>query len=427
MTSAVSVNLPEWAAILWEPKRHIAVFSGRGAGKSRSIATALVLQAATSHRRVLCARETQRSIRDSVKRLLDDEIERCGLTSAFVSTDNEIRGPNDSLFVFAGLRSNIASVKSLEGITDAWVEEASTVSKSSIETLVPTIRGPGSRLFWSWNPGLPTDPVDAMFRGPNGPPPNTILRGLTPADNPWFPEELKVELEYDQTRDPEKYAHIWLGEYRRNSEARVFRNWRVEAFDTPADAQFYFGADWGYSVDPTTLVRMWIDGRTLYIDHEAYKVGCEIDATPALFDTVPGSRSWVIRADSARPETISFMQRSGFRIQPAAKGAGSVEDGVAFLQSYDIVAHPRCQHVIDELTLYTWKTDPLTGDVLPALADKDNHMIDSARYALEGVRRGLGRVDIAAATPRITMPTVARAPSGAGWGGVPMPRMELGH
>lgn len=205
----------------------------------------------------------------------------------------------------------------------------------------------------------------------------------------------------------------------RNTAARVFRNWRSMDFDTPEDAILRFGADWGFSIDPTTLVRMFIGklvdgvpvadptGRTLFIDHEAYKIGCEIDETPALFagtcpadrplehrwdnphkhPGVPGATRWLITADSARPETVSYMKRKGFRIGAAIKGAGSLEDGIEFLRTFDIVVHPRCVHTIEELTLYSWKTDPLTGEILPVLADKDNHLIDAARYGLEAVRR----------------------------------------
>lgn len=117
-------------------------------------------------------------------------------------------------------------------------------------------------------------------------------------------------------------------------------------------------------------------------------VGCEIDRLPDLFDTVPDARKWFITADSARPETISYMRRHGYpRIRSAIKGAKSVEEGVEFLKSFDIIVHPRCVHTIDELTLYSYKVDPDTNLVLPILADKKNHVIDAVRYACEGARR----------------------------------------
>lgn len=385
--SASSVQLPEVFADLWKPARYKAFYGGRGSAKSHSFAQALVIQAAQAPLRVLCAREIQKSIKDSVKRLLDDKIAASGLSSFYQSTETEIRGANGSLFVFGGLRTNADSIKSLEGIDRCWVEEANTVSQASLNILVPTIRKPNSELWFSWNPRYADDPVDAMFRGEAGPPPNSIVRQVNYTENPWFPDVLRDELEFDKRRDPDKYAHVWLGEYSRNSEARVFRNWTVEAFDTPADAEFRFGADWGFATDPTVLVRCFLKGRTLYVDAEAWAVGCEIDHTPKLFDSIAGARKWTITADSARPETVSYMRRQGFRIVPAIKGQGSIEDGIEFLKSFDIIVHPNCKHVADELAMYSYKTDPLTGEILPVLEDKDNHTIDALRYALEALRR----------------------------------------
>lgn len=332
----------------------------------------------------------QNSIKDSVKRLLDDKIADCGFGDYFQSTDTQIRGNNGSLIVFGGLRSNPDTIKSLEGIDIAWVEEASRVSKRSLEILIPTIRKPSSEIWFTWNPERSTDPVDAMFRGAGGPPPRTALRNVNFDGNPWFPQVLREEMEWDKRRDPDKYAHIWLGEYARNSEARVFHNWRVEAFETPQNVnRFYLGADFGFSVDPTVLVRCYVDGRNLFVDHEAWSVKCEIDHTPALFDGVPGARQWPLIADSANPQSISYLRRNGFpNIREAVKGPGSIEEGVEFLKGYDIVVHPRCKHVIDELTMYSYETDPQTGEILPKLADKKNHTIDALRYALETLRRG---------------------------------------
>lgn len=399
----LAIRLPEAFDFLFEPgPRYRAAWGGRGSGKSHSFAKALLIRARQHPLRILCAREIQRSIRDSVKRLLDDRIAADETLARFYrSTENEIRGRNGSRFLFMGLKANPDAVKSTEGIDIAWVEEANRISQRSLDLLIPTIRQPGSEIWFTWNPERPADPVDAMFRGPAGPPPCSLVHQVTWESNPYFPDVLKQEMEWDRRRDPEKYAHVWLGEYLRHSEARVFRNWRVETFQTPTDARFHFGADWGFSTDPTVLVRIFVGrwesggavadprGRTLFIDREVYKVGCEIDRTPALFDIIPGSRRWPITADSARPETISYMQRHGFgNVRPAAKGVGSIKDGVEFLKSYDIIVHPDCRHAGDELAHYSFKTDPLTGDVLPILSDGKNHVIDALRYAVEGLRRG---------------------------------------
>ena len=342
------------------------------------------------HERVLCGRETQRSIRDSSKRVLDDEIDRLGVRKVFTSTETEIRGPHDSLFLFNGVRGNATGLKSVEGVTTFWGDEAQAFSQGSIDTIVPTIRAPGSRLIWTWNPDLPTDPIDVMFRGAKGPPPDSIVREVNYGDNPWFPDVLRVAMEHDRERDVDKYNHIWRGQYRQNSEARVFKNWRIEPFESPANVEYRLGADFGFSIDPSCLVRCWISGTQLFVDHEAWGLGVEITNLPALFMSVPDAEKWWLTADSSRPETISHLRNHGFpRIRPALKGARSVEEGVEFIKSFDIVVHPRCQRTIDELTHYSYKLDPLTGEVLPVLEDKNNHVIDALRYAVEGARRAL--------------------------------------
>ena len=382
----LEIELPQAFHDLFRPSRYKAFYGGRGSGKSHSMATALVLLAAERPLRILAAREIQRSIRDSSKRLLDDRIEALGLGRRYRSTAEAIRGRNGSTFLFAGLRSNPESIRSVEGVDIAWVEEAATVSRASLDILVPTIRKPGSELWFSWNPRHPTDPVDAMFRG--GPPrPDAILRRVNYADNPWFPAVLDAERLWDRAHDPEKHAHIWEGGYRLHSEARVFRRWRIDDLDVPEGARPYFGADWGFAADPTVLVRCFLMDRVLYVDREAYRVGCPIDEVGALFRTIEGADAWPITADSARPELVDHLRRQGFRIRAARKGKGSLEDGIAFLQSLDIVVHPGCRHAIDELTLYAHKVDALTGDVLPVLEDRNNHVIDALRYALEAVRR----------------------------------------
>lgn len=342
-------------------------------------------------KRVLCCREIQRSIRDSVKRLLDDKISALGLDRFYTSTDAEIRGQNGSLFIFAGLKSNPDKVKSTEGVDIAWVEEAHMVSQRSLDILTPTVRSEGSEIWCSWNPNQPTDPVDVMFRGKE-PRPDSIVREVSYEDNPWFPEVLRTDMEYDRRTDPDKAAHIWDGAYWYRTNARVFNNWRVGSeaeFDIPEGTTFRFGSDWGFAEDPTVIVRTWLVSRKLYIDYEAYKIGCEIDHTPALFKSVPNvDQGWPIIADSARPETISYLRRHGLpSLKAAKKGKNSVIEGVRFLQSLEeIIIHPRCRHTIDEFRLYSYKIDPLTDAVLPVLEDKKNHCIDSVRYAYEGFR-----------------------------------------
>ena len=169
----------------------------------------------------------------------------------------------------------------------------------------------------------------------------------------------------------------------------------MQEFETPADARFFHGCDWGFANDPTALVRCFIKNNVLYIDREAYGVGVELDETPQLFDSIETTRRWLIYADSARPETIAFMKRRGYRIEPATKWAGSVEDGLAVLKSFDkIIIHPRCVHAADEFYKYSYKVDKNNGDVLPILIDANNHILDSLRYSLTVYIHGRGGMNI---------------------------------
>jgi phage terminase large subunit len=390
-------------------RRYKGAKGGRGGAKSHFFAEQVVKNMVTRHTRQACLREVQNSIKDSVKQLIEDKIAKHNVAHLFSITDNEIVCPStDSLCIFRGLRKQTASsIKSLEGFTDAWYEEAQTLSQRSIDTATPTFRTNSQQSF-SWNPNLPTDPVDVMFEQgyyQDGDPDFACVE-TNWWDNPWFPDELYRDMQRDRRRDPEKYDHVWAGGYVKNAEARVFKNWVVESFETPAGSvEFLQGADWGYSIDPTVLVRCFIGrweggkaipdpkGRCLFIDYEAYKVGVELDHTPKFFDLmIPGqmavARERPIIADSANPQAISYLRRHGYPlIKSAVKGPNSVKEGVAFLQNFDIIVHPRCINVRDELTHFSFKVDPHTQQVLPVLDEKKNHVIDSLRYAVEPVRR----------------------------------------
>jgi phage terminase large subunit len=388
--SILKIETPRVFLPLLKPARYKGAHGGRGSGKSHFFGELLIERSIIEKTDAVCVREVQKSLDQSVKKLLETKIEGLNAGAYFEVQDKKILSRHGGMIIFQGMQNHTAdSIKSLEGYDIAWVEEAQSLSQRSLDLLRPTIRKTNSELWFSWNPSLETDPVDALLRG-ESPPPDSVVVQANYRDNPWLPDVLKAELDYDQRRDPDKFAHVWLGEYVRNSQARVFRNWKIEEFETPKGATFRLGADWGFAVDPSVLVRCYIDGRRLYVDYEAYMVGCEIDQLPDLFARVPESEKWFITADSARPETISYMQRHGYpKINPAIKGPRSLEEGVEFLKSFDIVVHPRCTHVIDELTLYSYETDPLTGQVLPRLKDRDNHTIDALRYACEGARRAV--------------------------------------
>jgi len=395
-SSTLNIDTPRWALPLLEPARYKGAHGGRGSGKSHFFAELLIEEHIRNPAQSsVCVREIQLSLNQSVKRLLENKIQDLNVGSYFEVQDKMIKSKRgNGLIIFQGMQNHTAdSIKSLEGYDRAWVEEAQSLSQHSLDLLRPTIRKPGSELWFSWNPRNDTDPVDMLLRSEN-PPPGTKVVQVNYTDNPWFPDVLREEMEYDRGRDPDKYAHVWMGGYLQNSEARVFRNWRIEEFEAPTNATLRFGADWGFASDPTVLVRCYIDGRRLFIDYEAYMVGCEIVNIPDLFMTVPEAEKWPITADSARPETISHVKKHGFpRVMAAVKGPKSLEEGIEWLKSFEIIVHPRCKHTIDELSLYSYKVDKLTEKVLPVLEDKDNHVIDAVRYACEGLRRAGKRVE----------------------------------
>jgi phage terminase large subunit len=377
---------PKIARLIQSNKRYRVAYGGRGSGKSYGVAQYLVQKGLTETTRILCAKETQNSLADSALAIMKRVIRDYGLDGAFRPTKQGLYSPlTGTEYVFRGLQ-HPERIKSLEGIKYAWVEEAQKVTSDAWDILIPTIRDEESEIWVTFNPDREDDPAYEMFV--TEPRADAEIVKINWYDNWWFPDVLRHELEWDRKHDTEKYLHIWEGECRSFSEAQVFHGkWRTDNFETPANATFYYGADWGFSQDPTALVRCFMDDGVLYIDHEAYGVGVDIDATPQLFDAVPGAREWPITADSARPETISYMQQHGFpRMRKAKKGKGSVEDGVSFLRGFkEIVIHERCKHTADEFKMYSYKRDRLTGDILPVIEDKHNHAIDALRYAVEPV------------------------------------------
>jgi phage terminase large subunit len=374
---------------LVQKRRYRGARGGRGSGKSHFFGEDIILDMMTKHTRCVCAREVQLSIKDSSKQLLEDKIDLFHMQGHFQITDREIvYEPTNSLIIFRGLQNHTAqTIKSLEGFNRFYCDEAQQLSQRSIELITPTFRREDSVLDFAWNPISPKTPIEKLFND-NKNNPDFVCVTANYNNNPFFPKALRRDMLRDRERDLDKYAHIWLGHYQTISEARVFRNWRIEAFETPRDTRFYLGVDFGYSIDPTVMIRCFIDGRKLYIDQEAVQTHCEIDATPALFKKIPNSELWPCTADNARPETIAYLRRHGFpRMKESVKGKGSVEDGIEFLKSFDIIVHPRCVRTADEMLNYSWKVDQRTEEVLPILNDKDNHVIDALRYALEGTRR----------------------------------------
>lgn len=213
-TLKIASNVPRKLKPLLYPKRYKGAYGGRGGGKSHFFAEEIILRCYERETRVACIREVQKSIKNSVHRLLADKIEKFGLQSEFEVLETEIRGRNGSIIIFQGMQNHTAdSIKSLEAYDLVWVEEAQTLSEFSFNLLRPTLRAKGSELWFSWNPRYKTDPVDKFFR--KDPPANAICVNINWQDNPWFKSdtELYQDMLDDYERDPETAEHVWGGAY----------------------------------------------------------------------------------------------------------------------------------------------------------------------------------------------------------------------
>jgi phage terminase large subunit len=406
MTTA-RVELPEKLATLFsEPRgryRYRYARGGRGSGKSYGFALMAAVWAYAERMRVLCTRDLQVSIKESFHAELKAAIgAHPWLASQYDVGVDFLRCRNGSEFLFRGLRNNVSAVKSTAKIDLTIVEEAEDVPEASWVALEPTVfRRPRAEMWVIWNPRLDGSPVDQRFV--KSPPPDSLGVEMNWDDNPFFPPELDALRRQDQARmDPATYAHVWEGAYLVNSDAQVLSGKvRVAEFDAKPDwSGPYHGLDFGFAQDPTAGVRCWVHNKRLWIDYEAGKSGLEIDATAQhLKERIPGIEAHVVRADNARPESISYLQRHGLpRCQAVDKWPGSVEDGIAHLRSYaEIVVHPRCKNTIRESRLWSYRVDRLSGDVLPEVVDANNHWWDGVRYALGPMIR---RRDAVARTER---------------------------
>ncbi len=377
---------PKLIPVFGKKYRYRGAYGGRGSGKSFNFAKMLAVRGYQQPLKILCARELQNSIKDSVHHEIVSAIEsEPWLAANYEWGESFIRGANGTTFIFKGLRHNAREIKSTSGVDICWVEEAEVVSETSWSVLIPTIRKPNSEIWLTWNPEDSESATCRRFI--KAPPENSCIVEMNFCDNPWFPSELETERLHDLKHRPETYDYIWAGAFLEITEAQVFKGkFTVEPFEV--DGSFghpYHGMDFGFAQDPTTAVSCYIKNRTLFIRHDCGKVGLELDDTAKFVKAnIPDIERFVIRADCARPESISYLRRHGLpRCEGVKKWSGSIEDGISFIKSFEaIIIHPDCEGTAKEFRHYSYKIDKNTGDILPVIVDAWNHYIDALRYAL---------------------------------------------
>lgn len=357
--------------------------------KSHTVARYLLIQARMEKKRILCAREFQNSISESSHQLLADLITLYELTDFVVTDKSIINKVNGSDFLFKGLRHNEQSIKSIEGIDIAWVEEAQTISKESIEVLTPTVRKPGSKIIYTYNRLLEDDPVHQrlVIEGR----PNTLIINVNydVAEKYGFlPDVIRKEIEDDRNNRPALYRHKWLGEPS-SQERKVYKDWNF-IDEIPHEARLErYGLDFGYTNDPTAIVALYYYNGGYIVDEIAYQKGMSNKQIADVFSSLP--RATII-ADSAEPKSIDELRLYGLTCIPTVKGRDSINQGVQFVQRQRISVTKRSYNVIEEYKRYLFDTDR-EGRIINKPIDQWNHAMDAIRYGFDGLRPSQYTID----------------------------------
>ncbi len=392
------------------PARHRVFKGGRGSGKTRGLAKmsaiyTMKLAEAGREGIWLCSREHLNSLEESsleeVKAAIRSE---AFLRDYFDIGEKYVRTKNKRIsYAFAGLRHNLDSIKSKANILGNWTDEAENVSEPAWRKLIPTIRDDGSENWVSYNPESPESATHLRFV--ENEPSNCIITDMNWRDNPWFTDALEQERQDDERLRPDTYDHVWEGGFLTITEAQIFRGtYEIDEFEPTRnwDGPF-FGCDFGFSQDPTAFTEWYIYDNKLYCRREAVRKRLDLDKTAQFArDRMPGIEKHVVRADNARPESISYLRSDGDNpkhkrlnlphIIAAPKWNKSVEEGIEYMKSFEkIIVHPDCPETAREFRLYSYKINRLTGDITPKIEDANNHCIDSGRYALAPMIQSRGR------------------------------------
>ncbi len=364
--------------------REAAVHGGRFSLKSHTVARLLLIRARMEKTRVACFREFQNSIGESSHQLLKDLINQYELTDFEVTDKAIINKINGSDFLFKGLHHNEQNVKSTEGIDIAWVEEAQTVSNTSIEVLTPTVRKEGSQIIYTYNRLTEDDPVHYRLVVEGRP--NTLVLNVNydvALKYGYMPDVIRREMEDDKLKRPSLYRHKWLGEPN-SLERKVYKNWQVIE-EVPYEARLErFGVDFGYTNDPTSIIALYYYNGGYIVDEIIYRKGL---SNKQIADIIlQTGLDPIVIADSAEPKSIDEIHSYGVNILPAVKGPGSVFTGIQFVKDQQISVTKRSDATIKENRGYLFEVDK-NGKITNEPEGVNDHSMSAVRYALTSMLR----------------------------------------
>lgn len=361
-------------------------YGGAGSGKSHFIAQKIIGKALTQERKVLIMRKVGATIKDSVWQLILDTLSTLGLLQ-FCNLNKStftIELPSGSVILFKGMDDS-EKIKSITGITDIWVEEATEFAEEDIEQLNLRLRANADSLqmLFSFNPVSKANWVyRRWFADGVEITSDTTIHKSTYKDNKFLPEEYIATIEKMAQTNPTYYRIYALGEFA-SLDKLVFNNWSIGTVEDTASWDLLCGLDFGFVNDPTAFIVSFVNDNTLYIDREMVQKGLLNNQIAIAISELGFAKSTII-GDSAEQKSIEELKRSGlYRIYPASKGQGSILQGIQKLQQYNIIVNPRCEHTIVELQNYAWKKDRQSGEYVNEPIDEFNHCIDALRYSLQ--------------------------------------------
>lgn len=364
--------------------REAAIYGGRGSLKSHTVARVLLIRAMQKSGRCGCFREFQNSIADSSHSLLSNLIEEYELPNFKVTNDSIVNTATGYDFIFKGLRNNVQSIKSIEGMTEAWVEEAQTITEKSIDVLTPTVRLPGSQIFYTYNRLKDKDPIHQRLVVEGRP--NTLIINVNydvALKYGWMSDVLRQEMESDKEHRPEIYKHKWLGEPS-NLKGQIYKNFKKIA-DIPKEAEYMgAGLDFGYTNDPTALIDVWKWNNAYILDEQLYNKGMRNSEIGQQILKLPHYSNHIVVGDSAEPKSIDDIKSEGVNIVGAIKGKDSINNGIQLLQGLEIYYTERSHNIEEEVLNYQWRVDR-EDKSLNVPIDAYNHALDAVRYKISDI------------------------------------------